>query len=225
MQKLNSVKMDKSRLYSKLLNAPKDSPVFLSPRLESGFILKAYAFGLFPWTSNPVTWWCPDPRCVLFPSEVHIQKNMKNALKNYEIKLDHDFLGLITLCKQMRTKSWIDEDFIRVYNDLFKKGFVHSLELYERDRLVGGIYGLILGKVFFGESMVSVKKNASKVALIRLCELLKPYDFIIDCQVYNTHLEFMGAKNITRKDFLAILEKKCGEKSGFNNFKDLQNSL
>ncbi|ARJ56633.1 leucyl/phenylalanyl-tRNA--protein transferase [Campylobacter cuniculorum] len=217
--------MDKSKLYSKLLTAPKDSPVFLSPELESDFILELYPFGLFPWTNHPVTWWCPDPRCVLFPDEIHIQKNMRKFLKTYEIKLDYDFLKLITLCKQMRVQSWIDEDFIRVYNELFKQGFAHSLELYEQDELIGGIYGLILGKVFFGESMVSARKNASKIALIKLCELLKPYDFIIDCQVYNMHLEFMGAKNIARKDFLAILEKKCEQESGFENFKDLQKLL
>ena len=217
--------MDKSKLYSKLLTAPKDSPVFLSPELESDFILELYPFGLFPWTNHPVTWWCPDPRCVLFPDEIHIQKSMRKFLKTYEIKLDYDFLKLITLCKQMRVQSWIDEDFIRVYNELFKQGFAHSLELYEQDELIGGIYGLILGKVFFGESMVSARKNASKIALIKLCELLKPYDFIIDCQVYNMHLEFMGAKNIARKDFLAILEKKCEQESGFENFKDLQKLL
>ncbi|HDZ4271738.1 TPA: leucyl/phenylalanyl-tRNA--protein transferase, partial [Campylobacter jejuni] len=93
--------------------------------------------------------------------------------------------------------------------------------LYENNELIGGIYGLILGKVFFGESMVSIKKNASKVAMIKLCDLLKPYDFIIDCQVYNQHLEFMGAHNISRKEFLNILKEKCNQESGFKNFKDL----
>ncbi len=217
--------MEKSAFYSKLLNAPKNAPVFLSEKLESEFILKAYPFGLFPWTNRPVAWWCPDPRCVLFPSEVHIQKNMKKFLNLYEIRLDYDFLGLITLCKNMRSQSWIDEDFIRVYGELFNQGFAHSLELYEENELVGGIYGLIIGKVFFGESMVSARKNASKIALIKLCELLKAYDFIIDCQVYNAHLEFMGAKEISRKDFFIILEKKCEEQSGFKRFKALQDLL
>ncbi|ARE80989.1 leucyl/phenylalanyl-tRNA--protein transferase [Campylobacter helveticus] len=208
-------------MLNQLLNAPKDAPVFLSPKLEEEFILKAYALGLFPWTTKPVNWWCPDPRCVLEPHKIHIQKNMKKFMNLYEIRLDFDFLALITLCKNARVKSWIDEEFIEIYHNLFKQGFAHSLELYEQDELVGGIYGLIIGKMFFGESMVSLRKNASKIAMIKLCELLAPYDFLIDCQVHNKHLEFMGAQNIPREDFLKILDKKCQSPSGFETFKDL----
>ncbi|EAI3658983.1 leucyl/phenylalanyl-tRNA--protein transferase, partial [Campylobacter jejuni] len=206
---------------SKLLNAPKNAPVFLSQNLEADFIVKAYTFGLFPWTSKPVTWWCPDPRCILIPNQIHIQKNMKKFINLYQIKLDYDFLKLITLCRDTRSQSWIDDEFITTYYKLFTQGYAHSLELYENNELIGGIYGLILGKVFFGESMVSIKKNASKIAMIKLCDLLKPYDFIIDCQVYNQHLEFMGAHNISRKEFLNILKEKCNQESGFKNFKDL----
>ncbi|TKX33076.1 leucyl/phenylalanyl-tRNA--protein transferase [Campylobacter aviculae] len=213
--------MDNSNLYSKLLEAPKDAPVFLSPKLEADFILKAYRFGLFPWTSNPVTWWCPDPRCVLYPDEIHIQKNMKKFINLYEVRLDYDFLKLITFCRDTRQQSWIDNDFIQTYNELFQQGHVHTLELYDQNEFVGGIYGLIIGKVFFGESMVSLKKNVSKIAMIKLCKLLMPYDFIIDCQIYNKHLDFMGAKNIPRKQFLDIVKEKCEQKSGFENFKKL----
>ncbi|TKX34480.1 leucyl/phenylalanyl-tRNA--protein transferase [Campylobacter taeniopygiae] len=214
--------MDSLNLYSKLLKAPEDAPVFLSAKLEADFILKAYRFGLFPWTSNPVTWWCPDPRCILEPKEIHIQKNMKKFLNLYEVKLDYDFLKLITSCKNARSQSWIDNDFIRAYNTLFQLGYVHTLELYDHDEFVGGIYGLIIGKVFFGESMVSLRKNVSKIAMIKLCDLLSPYNFIIDCQIYNKHLEFMGAKNIPREEFLKIIEEKCCQESGFENFKDLK---
>ncbi|HEB9337201.1 TPA: leucyl/phenylalanyl-tRNA--protein transferase [Campylobacter coli] len=213
--------MESSILYSKLTDAPKDAPVFLSQKLEPDFILKAYRFGLFPWTNKPVTWWCPDPRCVLYPSEVHIQKNMKKFINLYQVKLDYDFLSLIHLCRNTRPQSWIDDEFIENYHELFKQGYIHTLELYEDEELIGGIYGLIIGKVFFGESMVSLRKNASKIALIKLCKLLKPYDFIIDCQVYNKHLEFMGAKNIERKVFLDILKEKCDQESGFINFNTL----
>ncbi|EAJ3622518.1 TPA: leucyl/phenylalanyl-tRNA--protein transferase [Campylobacter coli] len=213
--------MESSILYSKLADAPKDAPVFLSQKLEPDFILKAYRFGLFPWTNKPVTWWCPDPRCVLYPSEVHIQKNMKKFINLYQVKLDYDFLSLIHLCRNTRPQSWIDDEFIENYHELFKQGYIHTLELYEDEELIGGIYGLIIGKVFFGESMVSLRKNASKIALIKLCKLLKPYDFIIDCQVYNKHLEFMGAKNIERKVFLDILKEKCDQESGFINFNTL----
>lgn len=213
--------MTASKLYSKLLNAPSNTPVFLTPKLESDFILKAYRFGLFPWTSKPVTWWCPDPRCILYPEAIHIQKNIKKDLYLYEIKLDANFLNLMKLCKNTREQSWIDEEFLENYHKLFEQGYAHSLELYENNELIGGIYGLIFGKVFFGESMVGLKKNISKIALIQLCQYLKPYDFIIDCQIYNKHLDFMGAKNISRKEFLNILELKCNQESGFENFKNI----
>lgn len=210
-----------SSLYSKLINAPKDAPVFLSDKLEKNSLLEAYKFGLFPWTNKPVSWWCPDPRMFLIPAEIYKQKSINRFLNRYEIRLDTSFDELIRLCASLRKKTWLDEDFIQVYSELFKDGYAHSLEVFEGDILVGGIYGLIMGKVFFGESMVSLAKNASKVAMIRLCELLKPYDFIIDCQVYNPHLEFMGAKTLNREKFLQILEQKISQDSGFANFKDL----
>lgn len=208
-------------LYSKLINAPKNAPVLISDTLEKEFLLQAYRFGLFPWTNNPVSWWCPDPRMVLFPQKIYKQKSTKRFINRYEIKLDTAFHKLITLCANTRTPTWLDEQFIQMYSELFKEGFAHSIEVFENDKLVGGIYGLIIGKVFFGESMVSLAKNASKVALIKLCELLEPYDFLIDCQVYNPHLEFMGARTMPRKDFLHILEQKVAQYSGFDEFKNL----
>lgn len=213
--------MTRSNFLTKLNEAPKDAPVFFTQNLEIDFLIKAYTYGLFPWTTNPVTWWCPDPRCILIPEQIRIQKNMKKFIKKYNIKIDFDFLSLIKLCKEQRKQSWIDEEFIITYNELFKKGYAHSLEIYNDQTLVGGIYGLIIGKMFFGESMVGIEKNVSKIALIKLCELLKPYDFIIDCQIYNSHLDFMGAKNINRKIFLNLLDQKINLNSGFNNFKNL----
>lgn len=212
--------MQKSNLYSKLLKSPDDAPVFISDKLEVDFIPFAYSLGLFPWTSNPVTWWCPSPRMILLPDQIHIQKSIKKALKNYKIKLDQNFCDLIKLCA-LRKKTWISKEFITIYTQLFKKNIAHSVEVYENDELIGGLYGLIIGKVFFGESMISLKKDASKTALIKLCEILKPYDFIIDCQVPNEHLKFMGAKEIYKKDFLKILEQKVTLESGFENFKNL----
>ncbi|MBF7067499.1 leucyl/phenylalanyl-tRNA--protein transferase [Campylobacter volucris] len=212
--------MQKSNLYSKLLKSPDDAPVFISDKLEVDFIPFAYSLGLFPWTSNPVTWWCPSPRMILLPDQIHIQKSIKKALKNYKIKLDQNFCDLIKLCA-LRKKTWISKEFITIYTQLFEKNIAHSVEVYENDELIGGLYGLIIGKVFFGESMISLKKDASKTALIKLCEILKPYDFIIDCQVPNEHLKFMGAKEIYKKDFLKILEQKVTHESGFENFKNL----
>ena len=211
-----------SSLYSKLLSAPKNAPVFLTQSLDDeDFLLKAYSFGLFPWTSNPVSWWCIEPRMLLKPDEIYIQKSIKCFLKRYKIALDSNFEKLIKLCASQREKTWLDNDFIAIFCKLFKKGYAHSLEVYDENKLVGVIYGLILGKMFFAESMVSLEKNASKVAMIRLCELLGPYDFLIDCQVYNSHLEFMGAKPMSRESFLKILEKKVAQNSGFDEFKNL----
>ncbi|MBF7046805.1 leucyl/phenylalanyl-tRNA--protein transferase, partial [Campylobacter volucris] len=206
--------MQKSNLYSKLLKSPDDAPVFISDKLEVDFIPFAYSLGLFPWTSNPVTWWCPSPRMILLPDQIHIQKSIKKALRNYKIKLDQNFCDLIKLCA-LRKKTWISKEFIAIYTQLFEKNIAHSVEVYENDELIGGLYGLIIGKVFFGESMISLKKDASKTALIKLCEILKPYGFIIDCQVPNEHLKFMGAKEIYKKDFLKILEQKVTLESGF----------
>ncbi|TQR29187.1 leucyl/phenylalanyl-tRNA--protein transferase [Campylobacter sp. MIT 99-7217] len=215
-----------SSFYSKLEDAPKNSPVFLTSKLDDEeFLLKAYRFGLFPWTNNPVSWWCPDPRMVLFPNEIYKQKSIRRFFKHYRVALDKNFHELIRLCANTREKSWLDEDFICIFTKLFDRGFAHSLEIYENESLVGGIYGLIIGKVFFGESMVSLKKNVSKIAMIKLCELLGEFDFIIDCQVYNPHLEFMGAKPLSRKSFLELLEQKVSQDSGFKEFKDLESSF
>ena len=208
-------------LYNELLNAPKDAPVFLSERLDKQTILEAYKFGLFPWTNKPVSWWCPDPRMILRPHEIYKQKSTRRFANRYEIALDTNFRELITLCANLRAQTWLDEDFVRIYNELFDEGIAHSVEIYENGTLVGGLYGLILGKMFFGESMASLAKNASKVAMIALCELLAPYDFIIDCQIYNPHLAFMGGKNVPRAEFLGILEQKVSQKSGFVSFKSL----
>ena len=217
-------KLAPQELYQLLLKAPKDAPVLLSDRLEKKLLLEAYKFGLFPWTNKPVSWWCPDPRMILYPTEIYKQKSTRRFLKRYKIKLNEAFEELIFLCANSRKQTWLDRDFIRIYSELFKDGIAHSVEIYEDKRLVGGIYGLIMGKIFFGESMVSLAKNASKVAMIALCELLAPYDFIIDCQIYNPHLAFMGAKNVPRAEFLSILEKKIQQKSGFVEFKSLLTS-
>lgn len=208
-------------LYQKLLNAPKNSPVFLSEKLECEFLLNAYKFGLFPWTSAPVSWWCPDPRMILRPREIYRQKSLKRFLNRYEIALDADFDGLIKMCATLREKTWLDSEFIDIYSKLYAANIAHCVAVYDGGVLVGGIYGLIIGKMFFGESMVSLAKNASKVALTRLCDILAPHDFLIDCQVYNPHLSFMGAKMMPRAEFLGILEEKVMQKSGFKNFATL----
>lgn len=200
------------------------NPEFITPFLDESLVIPAYKKGFFPWSSRPCAWFSPNPRMVLWPSLIYKQKSLKRFFPKFEKKIDQDFPSLMRLCARSEG-TWIDEHFIKVYTKLFYKGHAHSLELYQGDLLVGGIYGLIIGKVFFAESMVSLSKNASKVALVLLCELLKPFDFLIDCQIYNPHLAFMGAKNIKKEEFLKLIAKKCEQKSGFTNFKDLQRLL
>ncbi|WP_297915660.1 leucyl/phenylalanyl-tRNA--protein transferase, partial [uncultured Campylobacter sp.] len=184
--------------------------------------------GIFPWFSEdePILWWSPDPRAVLDPREVRVQKSIKPYLKRYEIKFDADFRGFINLCKSVRERekqgTWISEQIAEAYSRLADADIAHSVEAYEDGELVGGLYGLIFGRVFCGESMLSLKSNASKVALIRLCEVLAKFNFLIDCQIMNEHLKFMGAKEMAREEFLALFADLSAQDSGFERFADLK---
>ncbi|WP_163280229.1 leucyl/phenylalanyl-tRNA--protein transferase [Campylobacter fetus] len=206
--------------------APKDAPLALGGDLSTDTLLDAYKNGIFPWFMNGenILWWSPDPRAVFYPDSVKIHKSIKPFLRDYRVKFDTNFKKLITLCKTQREKTeptWISQDIIMAYSNLYDLGWAHSVEVYKNDELIGGLYGIIIGKIFCGESMISIKPNASKVALIKLCEVLKPFDFLIDAQVMNSHLEFMGAKSLARERFLDELKDKISKKSGFNSFKDL----
>lgn len=206
--------------------APKDAPLALGGDLSTDTLLDAYKNGIFPWFMNGenILWWSPDPRAVFYPDSVKIHNSIKPFLRDYRVKFDTNFKKLITLCKTQREKiepTWISQDIIMAYSNLYDLGWAHSVEVYKNDELIGGLYGIIIGKIFCGESMISIKPNASKVALIKLCEVLKPFDFLIDAQVMNSHLEFMGAKSLARERFLDELKEKISKKSGFNSFKDL----
>lgn len=207
-------------------NAPKNAPIAFGGNLDMETLIGAYKKGIFPWfmSSEPILWWSPDPRAVIYPESIRVQKSIKKFLFDYNVKFDNDFKGLITLCKEYRQNlepTWISADIINAYNELYEAGYAHSVEVYENNVLIGGLYGLIFGKIFCGESMVSLKKNASKVALITLCRVLKEYDFLIDAQVMNKHLEFMGAINLDRDTFLKKLNVKINEYCGFDSFKEL----
>lgn len=208
------------------LTAPKRSPLARGGDLSVEALLSAYDAGIFPWflQGEPILWWSPDPRAVLLPDQVKIQKSIKSALKRFKVKIDYDYENFLRVCKTERERSeptWLSDEIIVAYVNLHKLGISHSVEVYEEDELVGGLYGQIFGKVFCGESMISIKPNASKVALIRLCEILQPFGFLIDCQVMNEHLRFMGAKDIARAEFLAKFHEMKILSSGFENFKDL----
>ena len=195
-------------------NEAEDGLVAVGGDLSPLRLLTAYSCGIFPWF-NPgeeILWWSPNPRLVLFPSEVKVSKSLKRIIKSkkFEIKFDFDFSSVIRNCKNIARKdadgTWITDEMELAYIELNKIGAAHSVEVYENNVLVGGLYGVSLGKAFFGESMFSLTPNASKVALVALANKLESYEFkFIDAQVPTEHLTSMGAKEISRTIFLEQL--------------------
>ena len=178
-------------------------------------LLLAYQNGIFPWFDNDsiILWWSPDPRMVLFPNEIKVSKSMKKVIRNKQFRLTKNtcFEKVLEYCSSVPREgqdgTWITETMKTAYIKLHKNGIAQSYEVWEEDKLVGGLYGVDLGHVFCGESMFSLASNASKFAFIKLAEelLLKEYK-VIDCQLHTDHLASMGAKEIARKDFMAILK-------------------
>lgn len=173
-------------------------------------LLSAYRRGIFPWyeAPQPVLWWTPNPRSVLFPDELHISRSLARTLRRntFSLAVDQRFERVMRACAQPRRDgagTWIDEDMVAAYGKLHELGCAHSVEVMGRDgRLVGGLYGVALGQVFFGESMFSRQSDASKVALVALVNILRRGGFrMIDCQVENPHLNSLGARCIDRLDF------------------------
>ncbi len=191
--------------------AEENGLVAIGGDLSINRLLAAYANGIFPWymKGEPILWWSPNPRCILFPENIHISKSMKKFLnKNiYKVTYDVSFDRVIGMCRSLReNETWITDEMTDAYIRLHKAGFAHSVEVWHEEKLVGGLYGVSLGTAFFGESMFSTMENASKVALISLSQRLKAAGFkLIDCQVYNEHLKSMGAVNIPRIEFLRLL--------------------
>jgi leucyl/phenylalanyl-tRNA--protein transferase len=182
--------------------------------LSTERLLLAYRNGIFPWYEGQhILWWCPDPRFVLFPGELRESKSMKQLYKRhaFEFRTDTAFSEVITNCKTISRRgqesTWISEEVKAAYTRLHVAGYAHSAETYLEGQLVGGLYGVRLGKVFFGESMFSKSSNASKYAFIRYVQQLREEGVeLIDCQVYTEHLESLGAKMIGRLEFLSLLE-------------------
>ena len=176
-------------------------------------LLAAYSQGIFPWYSEggPILWWSPDPRAVLIPGRVKISRSLRKTLKHnsLSITIDTAFRRVIEECARARVgrdQTWITKDMCSAYHDLHAHGFAHSVEVWHNDSLVGGLYGVALGKIFFGESMFFNETNASKVALLGLDWKLQNMDFrLIDCQISSRHLISLGAENIKRNDFLREL--------------------
>jgi len=182
----------------------------LSPRR----LVEAYRHGIFPWYSegDPILWWSPDPRMVLFPAELRISRSLRRTLARapYETRVDTAFASVIEACAEPRdghAGTWIVPEMIEAYRRLHELGFAHSVESWREGELVGGLYGIALGQVFFGESMFARATDASKVALVRLVERLRARGCrAIDCQQATRHLASLGAREIPRADFAQLLQ-------------------
>ena len=183
--------------------------------LKPARLLAAYEHGVFPWYSaqQPILWWSPDPRMVLFPLEFKCSRSLRKTLRNgpYTTRVDHAFGATIRGCAAPRRAgpdTWLNNDMIASYERLHELGFGHSIETYEADQLAGGLYGIQLGQVFFGESMFSRRRDASKVALARLVDECRARDIkLIDCQVASSHLASLGAREVSRSQFAALLRR------------------
>lgn len=180
-------------------------------------LINAYARGIFPWNNEgqPVLWWSPDPRWVLPPENIKVSRSLAKVLKSgkFTITFNRDFPAVIRMCAAPRKdgeNTWITHAISSNFNELHKIGYAHSVESWLDGKLVGGLYGIAMGKIFFGESMFSKASNASKVALVKLARLLSARDFhLIDCQVYTRHLESLGAIPIPRNSWAKALKDYC----------------
>ena len=193
-----------------------DGIVAIGGDLTPERLLAAYNAGIFPWYSKdePIMWWSPDPRFILKPSSVRISKSMKKVLRGQEFKITYNqaFESVIQSCASTPRKdqegTWITEEMSTAYKYLHQLGYAQSVEVWKETKLVGGLYGVVIGKCFFGESMFSHISNASKAGFVTLVKRLEEEEFdLIDCQIETAHLTSLGAEPISRKDFLLRLEK------------------
>ena len=183
--------------------------------LSPSRLLDAYRHGIFPWFNpgEPILWWSPDPRMVLFPGEFKISRSLAKVLrkKEYEICTDTAFEQVMRSCAALRSGhngTWIHEDMIAAYCELHRIGYAHSVEVWAKDELVGGIYGVSIGRMFYGESMFSQVNNASKIALAHLARQLERWEYgMIDCQMKTSHLASLGAREIPRSEFIRKLQE------------------
>lgn len=180
-------------------------------------LMLAYDNGIFPWfdADDPILWWSPSERMVVYPNDYKIQKSLRNIINRniFEVTFNKDFENVILNCQQVERKgqdgTWISKNIIESYTELHRLGKAMSVEVWQNNELVGGLYGVDLGTIFCGESMFSKVPNASKVAFVKLIEFLKQNNYkLLDCQVHNDHLEKLGAFEISRDSFIKILKSK-----------------
>ena len=185
--------------------------------LSTERLLTAYRSGIFPWYSagQPMMWWSPNPRAVLFLNSLRISRSLKKSIRNtnYELRLNTDFDRVLKNCATSRRDglgTWITQEMASAYNRLHRSGHAHSIEVWQHNNLIGGLYGIGIGKIFFGESMFSRVRDASKIALTALVKHLQQHQFaFIDCQVESPHLATLGARAIPRTQFIKYLDIYC----------------
>ncbi len=185
--------------------------------LSSQRLINAYTQGIFPWYSpgEPILWWSPNPRLVLFPEKLKVSRSLTKTIRkiDFSITFDQAFSQVMQYCAAPReedTGTWITEEMLVAYTRLHQQGVAHSFEVWLNDELVGGVYGIAIGQVFFGESMFHRKTDASKVAFYHLVKWLSEWGYqLIDCQVHSEHLSSLGAEEIERKEFSSLLKRYC----------------
>jgi len=192
--------------------------------LSPARLLNAYRHGIFPWYNQgqPILWWSPRPRTVIYPADIHRSRRLKRRMRSgqFTISADQVFQEVVKNCAECRDEgTWITLEMAEAYEKLQRLGYAHSVEVWQDGDLAGGLYGLAIGKVFFAESMFSCVSDASKTALVSLCEVLVENDFaVIDCQLETPHLMSMGAVNITRKKYIQILERSIEAEHSAGNW-------
>ncbi len=214
--------LDKELIFPSVHLAEPDGLLAMGGDLSTERLLLAYRNGIFPWyDGDTILWWCPHPRFVLFPDELKVSKSIKSLLKKnepahpgggFKFTTNNAFAQVIHHCKETKRTgqdgTWITNEVEKAYCKLHELGYAHSAEVWKNDELVGGLYGIKLGKVFYGESMFSKTSNASRFAFIKYVEQLKEEGIgLIDCQVYTEYLESMGSKMIDRKVFIQLLHE------------------
>jgi leucyl/phenylalanyl-tRNA--protein transferase len=209
--------LDNRLWFPPVSEAMEDGLLAIGGDLSAERLLLAYKKGIFPWYDGGTPlWWCPNPRFVLFPAELKVSKSMQQLLKRnaFEFTINKAFDDVIHQCKINERRdqdgTWITNDVEAAYINLHNLGYAHSAEVWQNNELVGGLYGIRLGKVFFGESMFSLVSNASKYAFISYMHQLQQQGIeLVDCQVYTPHLESLGARMIGREEFTTLLNKYC----------------
>jgi len=205
--------LDKDLLFPPVELAEPDGLLAIGGDLSQERLLLAYRQGIFPWyEGRHILWWCPDPRFVLFPQELRTSASMRQLIRRhtFDFRIDSDFRQVIAKCRTIARRgqegTWITEEVKEAYTRLHEAGYAHSAEVWLDGVLVGGLYGIRMGKVFFGESMFSTVSNASKYAFISYVRQLQSEGVeLIDCQVYTEHLESLGARMIGRPEFVALI--------------------